>query len=59
MKPSDKMLEDLREEFEKLFPKDKEAEDGIAPSKSNRGSALVLWAEFMRIIRQIKTENNA
>ena len=46
------MKDELRDEFEDLFPKDKEAIYGIRPSKSNRTSALVLWAKFELIIKQ-------
>lgn len=56
---SEKMIEELREEFEDLFPKDQEAIDGIRPSASNRSAALVLWAKFMCIIEQVKKENEA
>ncbi len=47
-----KDLEELREEFEELFPKDKEASKGIRPSKSNRSAALVLWSRFEMILRK-------
>ena len=46
----EKMREELREEFEELFPKDIEATMGIRPSKSNRTSALVLWAKWQLIV---------
>lgn len=47
-----KDLEILRDKFEDLFPKDQEAIDGIRPSKSNRSAGLMLYAEFMLIIRK-------
>jgi hypothetical protein len=36
----------LRETFEEVFPKDQEAIDGIRPSKSNRGGALLYQGEI-------------
>lgn len=45
------MKEDLRDEFEDLFPKDQEAIDGIRPSKSHRSEALVLWAYWEIILK--------
>ena len=51
MEKWEQMREDLRNEFEDLFPKDQEALDGIRPSKSNRSSALVLWAKWELILK--------
>lgn len=48
----EKNVENLREEFEELFPKDQEAIDGIRPSKSNRSAGLVLWAKWHIILEK-------
>ena len=48
----EKMRENLREEFEELFPKDIEATLGIRPSKSHRSQALVLWAKWEMILKE-------
>jgi hypothetical protein len=48
-----KMIEELREGFEVLFPKDQEAIDGIRPSKSNRSAALLLWAQWEIILKKV------
>ena len=47
----EKMIEELRDEFEDLFPKDIEAIQGIRPSKSNRSSGLVLWGKWHLILK--------
>ena len=44
------LKEELRSEFETLFPKDPEASEGIRPSKSRRSEALVLWAKWEIIL---------
>jgi len=51
MKKYEQLKEDLREEFEELFPKDQQAIDGLRPSKSNRSAGLVLWAKWENILR--------
>ena len=45
-------IENLREKFEELFPKDDEAIRGERPSNSNRSAALVLWAEWHMILEK-------
>lgn len=54
-----RMLEEVRNEFEVLFPKDQEAVEGIRPSKSNRSSALMLWARLMMVIDKMRVEYEA
>lgn len=54
-----KLIEEEREKFEELFPKDIEASMGIRPSKSNRSAALVLWADFHFIVRQAVKQTEA
>jgi len=53
------LIEEEREKFEELFPKDIEASLGIRPSKSNRSAALVLWADFHYIIKYAVTQTEA
>lgn len=48
---------ELRNLLDEHFPKDKEAEMGIRPSKSNRSSAIVLWGELVAFIRKLNTPN--
>ena len=45
-------IENLREEFENLFPKDDEAIRGERPSKSNRSAGLVLWEQWHAILEK-------
>jgi hypothetical protein len=52
----EKEKEKLRDKFEELFPKDKEATLGIRPSKSNRSAALVLWAEWELLTRNLLSD---
>ena len=49
-----KMREDLRDEFEDLFPI-----DGIRPSKSGRSPALVLWAKWELVLRRAIEQERA
>ena len=50
------MREELRSEFETLFPKDEEAIEGIRQSKSNRSAAIVLWAKWELILMEMQKE---
>lgn len=58
-KTYEELLEEEREKFEELFPKDIEAKLGIRPSKSNRSAALVLYADFNFIIKQAVKQTEA
>ncbi|MEK6883218.1 MAG: hypothetical protein AABY22_26565 [Nanoarchaeota archaeon] len=58
-KTFEEMKEELRSEFEDLFPKDQEAIDGIRPSKSNRSAALLLWAKWELILQQALSDQKA
>jgi hypothetical protein len=43
----------LRDEFDELFPKDQDAIDGIAPSKSKRSQALLIYSMINAFIKKI------
>jgi len=45
------MKENLRLEFEELFPKDECAKLGLHPSRSHRSEALVLWSQWELILK--------
>jgi len=45
------LREELREEFEELFPKDECAKLGLHPSRSHRSEALVLWSQWEIILK--------
>ena len=55
----EKLKEELREDFETLFPKADSALSGGAKSNSNHSAALVLWAGWEVLLREaIKETRN-
>ena len=43
----------LRDSFDSIFPKDKEAEEGIRPSKSNRSGGLLYHGLLISYLRSL------